>query len=76
MSVRGKEPSMDAEGARELARRIGSNPESAARPVPADAPAGALPLYQWFGGGTAARTAEPSARAERPSLRRLRFRNR
>jgi len=67
---------MDAEGARELARRIGSNPKSAAQPVPADAPAGALPLYQWFGGDTTARTTtEPSPPAERPA-RKLRFRSR
>jgi hypothetical protein len=66
---------MDAEGARELTRRIGATAGSAARPVPADAPAGALPLYQWFGGGkTAARaTEQPSPPADRPTLRRLRF---
>jgi len=68
---------MDAEGARELARRIGSNPESAARPVPADVPSGALPLYQWFGGGRTTRpTAEPAPPAETPSPRRMRFRGR
>jgi hypothetical protein len=67
---------MDAQGARDLARRIGSNPEGAARPAPADAPAGSLPVYQWFGGGTAPRATEPSPSAKRPSLRRLRFRGR
>jgi len=67
---------MDAKGARDLARRIGSNPGLAARPVPADVPAGSLPLYRWVGGGAAERTDEPSPPATRPSLRRFRFRGR
>jgi hypothetical protein len=69
---------MDAEGARELTRRIGSNAGVAVRPVPAGASAGALSLYRWFGGDASAapRTTEPSppARRPRPSLRQLRFR--
>ena len=71
---------MDAEGARELARRIGSNTSVVPRPLPADGPSDLLPLYRWFGGGgggaTAARITEPSPPAKRPSLRRLRFRGR
>lgn len=68
---------MDAKGARDLARRIGSNAELAPQPAPADVPAGSLPVYQWFGGGHAsARATEPSPPAARPSLRRLRFRGR
>lgn len=68
---------MDAEGARELTRRIGATSGAAARPVAADAPAGALPVYQWFGGDKTAHETEPSPPAAgRPTLRRLRFRGR
>jgi len=67
---------MDAKGARDLARRLGSNTGFAARPAPADVPEGALPLYRWVAGGAAARVAEPSEPARRQSLRRFRFRGR
>jgi hypothetical protein len=75
---------MDAKGARELTRRLGPNAEVAAelaaRPMPDDVPADALPLYRWFGGGgsggSAAQTIEPSPPEMRPWLRRIRFRGR
>ncbi len=68
---------MDAKGARELARRLGSNTGFSARPAPADVPEGSLPLYRWVaGGGSAARATEPSLPARRASLRRFRFRGR
>ena len=61
---------MDAKGARELARRIESNPGVAARPASVDLPAGALPLYQWFGGAVTTRETPPSSPEKRLSLRR------
>ena len=67
---------MDAQGARDLARRIGSNPGLTARPAPADVPDDSLPLYRWVGGGggrAAARMAEPSTPVRRTWLRRIRF---
>jgi hypothetical protein len=68
---------MDAEGARELTRRIGSNAGVPIRPVPADLSEGAMPLYRWFGGdgsGAPAHATEPSPPpAVRSSPRRLRF---
>jgi hypothetical protein len=66
---------MDAQGARDLARRIESNQRSADRPVAADVPAGTLPLYQWFGGGSAEPATETPPPAKGPSLRRLRPRS-
>lgn len=68
---------MDVEGARELARRIGSNAGVAPRPVPANVSAGAMGVYRWFnGGGSAARPIEPPPPALRPLQRRIRFRDR
>ncbi len=67
---------MDAQGARDLARRIESNARLTPRPAPAEAPAGPLPVYRWFGGAGQARATEPAAPAQRPSVRRLRFRGR
>ena len=66
---------MDAEGARELTRRIGSNPPAAPRPVPAGVSAGALSLYRWFGGtdDAVARPTEPTPPVRRPAPRRVRF---
>ena len=68
---------MDAEGARELTRRIGSTAGVAPRPVPANLSAGALSLYRWFGGDEATPATEPVEAAKpakpvkSPSLRRL-----
>jgi hypothetical protein len=67
---------MDAQGARDLTQRLGAKAGVAVRPVPADVPADALPLYRWVGGRPAVRTTEPAAPSGRPSLRRLRFRGR
>ena len=67
---------MDAEGARELTRRIGSNAPVAPRPLPGTVSEGALPLARWFGGetvGTAPRPTEPPAPARGPWLRRIAF---
>jgi len=64
---------MDAQGARDLAIRIASNPAVAARRAPVDAPSGSLPLYQWFGGRTTEAT-EPPAPAKRAPTRRRRVR--
>jgi hypothetical protein len=60
---------MDAEGARELARRIGSNAGVTSRPVPANVSEGAQPLYRWFGGDAAAHATESSSPPARPSRR-------
>ena len=68
---------MDAEGARELARRIGSNTTVAVPPLSADVSVGALSVYRWFGGdcsGVVARATEPAPPTGLPSLRRLRVR--
>ena len=65
---------MDAEGARELARRIGSNAVVVPRPVPATVSEGAMSLYRWFGGVAAACVTEPSPPAKRPAQRRQRSR--
>ena len=69
---------MDVKGARALAHRLGPNTGVTALPVPADVPAGALPLYRWVdgGGGATARVTEPLPPARRPWLRRIRFRGR
>src|SRR5207245_3463719 len=72
-----RSPTMDAQGARDLARRIGPNPGFAARSTPADVPARLLPLFRYVGGGDAVALAtEPSPPARQPSLRRVRFRDR
>lgn len=66
---------MDAEGARELTRRIGGNAPAAPRPVPAGVSAGALSLYRWFGGvdDAVVSATEPSPPAKRrPAARRAR----
>ena len=67
---------MDAEGARELTRRIGANAELAPRPVPAGLSEGASSLYRWFGGGTPASASDPAPPPTSPSLRRARLRGR
>lgn len=67
---------MDAKGARELTRRLGANAGLPAPAAPVDIPDDALPLYHWVGTAVAARATEPSPPAQRPSLRRLRFRGR
>ena len=68
---------MDAQGARDLTQRLGSNAGLAPRPVPADLPTDALPLYRWVGGrGVAAREPEPSPPARRSWLSRIRLRGR
>ena len=64
---------MDAEGARELTRRIGSNAGVPIRPVPAGVSEGAMSVYRWFGGDAAARATQPSPPAKTPSVGRLRF---
>lgn len=61
---------MDAEGARELTRRIGSNARVAIRPVPAEVSVGALSLVRWFGVCAAVAEAEAAQPAKRPSRRR------
>lgn len=62
---------MDAEGARELARRIGSRAVVAPRPVPAGVSEGALSLHRWFDGvALAARATEPSPPTKSPRARR------
>jgi hypothetical protein len=61
---------MDAEGARELTRRIGANARVAIRPVPEDVSPGALPLVRWFGVCAAVAAAEASQPAKRPARRR------
>jgi hypothetical protein len=64
---------MDAEGARELTRRIGSNAGVPVRPVPADVSEGAMSLQRWFNGDAAPRPTESSAPAKTASVGRLRF---
>jgi len=56
---------MDAEGARELTRRIGAKAGVAIRPVPANVSEGAQPLVRWFGVCAAAGVTEPSQPAKR-----------
>jgi len=65
---------MDAEGARELTRRIGSNARPTPRPVPAGVSAGALSLYRWFGGvdDAVVPAIEPTPPAKRRASRRVR----
>jgi len=65
---------MDAEGARELTRRLGANAGLPPRPLPAGVPKSALPLYRWFGGDSEDSEAEPSPPPRRQSLRRRRLR--
>ena len=60
---------MDAEGARELTRRIGAKAGVAIRPVPADVSEGAQPLVRWFGACAAAGVTEASPPAESPARR-------
>ena len=67
---------MDANGARELARRIGSNAGLAPQPVPVDVPADSLPLSRWVGVVVGTRATEPSPPAKRSTLRRFRLRGR
>jgi len=67
---------MDAKGARELAKRIGSNAELVARAAPADVPAGSLPLYRWVGGSAPAPALESSPHARRTTPRWFRGRSR
>ena len=67
---------MDAKGARDLAKRIGSNGELAARAAPADVPAGSLPLYRWVGGAAPAPAIESSPLARRLTPRWFRVRGR
>ena len=65
---------MDAQGARDLARRIGPNAGFAARSTPADVPERLLSIYRYIGGGdVAARATEPWPPARHPSLRRFRL---
>jgi hypothetical protein len=66
---------MDAEGARELTRRIGSKAPLAPRPVPAGMSAGALSLYRSFGGVDDAMVpaTEPTPPVRRTTARRVRF---
>jgi hypothetical protein len=63
---------MDAEGARELTRRIGSNAGVAIRPVPANVSEGAQPLFRWFDVAAAAGASDPTPPARSPSVRRAR----
>lgn len=64
---------MDAQGARDLTRRLGPNAGIATRPAAVDVPADAMPLYHWFGSRPAAHATEPSPPARRVWLRRFRF---
>ena len=57
---------MDAEGARELTRRLGPNAGLPLRALPVDVPANLVPLSRWFAACAAASATEPSPPKKRP----------